>query len=91
MRATNGNRDARGIRLAHWNPGSAHLPNKMTQIELAVADHHPHLLGISEANFKQGHDIEDVQLEDYELFLSKTFENDDLGVSRVVCYKHNSA
>ena len=50
MRAMNGNRESRGIRLAHWNAGSAHLPNKMTQLELAVADHHPHLLGISEAD-----------------------------------------
>ena len=89
-RAINGNRDAKGIRLAHWNPGSAHLGNKMTQLELAVADHKPHLLGISEANFKSGHDLQDVQLEDYELLLSKTFNNEDLQVSRVVCYMHNS-
>ena len=90
VKAINGNRDARGIKLAHWNPGSAHLHNKMTQLELAVADHKPHILGISEANFKRGHDLEDVQLGDYDLFLSKTFDNDDLGVSRVVCYKHTS-
>ena len=61
VRASNGNRDARGIRLAHWNPGSAHLPNKMTQLELAVADHQPHLLGVSEANFRRDHDLEEVQ------------------------------
>ena len=59
----------------------------MSQLELAVADHHPHILGISEANFKQHHDIEDVQLADYDLFLGKTIENDDLAVSRVVAYK----
>ena len=76
--------------MAHWNAGSAHLHNKMTELELAVADHQPHLLGISESNFKQGHNLEDVQLPDYELLLSKTIENGNLGVSRVVCYKHNS-
>ena len=67
VRAINGNRERRGIRLAHWNAGSAHLPNKMNQLELAVADHHPHLLGISEANFRQVYDLEDVQLADYEI------------------------
>ena len=90
IRAINGNRESRGIRLAHWNAGSAHLPNKMTQLELAVADHHPHILGISEANFKQGHDLDDVQLADYDLFLSKTLDNQDLAVSRIVVYKHQS-
>ena len=55
-----------------------------------MADYHPHILGISEANFKQGHDIEDVQLADYDMFLSNTFDNDDLAVSRVVAYKHQS-
>ena len=87
---TNGNRDSRGIRLAHWNPGSAYLPNKMTELNLAVGEHQPHLLGISEANFKQTHDMEDVQIADYELFVSKTIENRNLNISRVVCYKHNS-
>ena len=90
VRAVNGNRDSRGIKLAHWNAGSAHLHNKMTELELAVADHQPHLLGISEANFKSVHDLEEVQLEDYELFLSKTIDNPELGISRVVCYKHSS-
>ena len=90
VKAVNGNRDSKGIKLAHWNPGSAHLHNKMTELELAVADHQPHLLGISEANLKQCHDLADVQLDDYELFVSKTIDNDNLKVSRVVCYKHQS-
>ena len=36
------------------------------------------------------HDIEDVQLEEYDLILSKTIYNDQLEVSRVVFYKHQS-
>ena len=47
-------------RVSHWNAGSAHLRNKMHEIEQDVSDHHPHLLGISESNHKQVHDIEDV-------------------------------
>ena len=62
----------------------------MDEIELAVSEHHPHLLGVSEANLKRVHDIQDVQLQEYDVILSKTMENDQLHVSRVVCYKHQS-
>ena len=34
--------------------------------------------------------LEEVLLENYDLGLSKTIENEYLGVSRVVCYKHHS-
>ena len=90
MRARNGNRQNRGIQIAHWNARSAHLPNKMNEIEYAVSEHYPHLLGISESNLKRVHDIQNVQLQDYDLIVSKTLENDQLQVSRVVCYKHQS-
>ena len=90
VRARNGNRQGRGIRIAHWNAGSAHLRNKMNEIELAISEHNPHILGISEANFWKEHDVEDVQIHEYELIVSKPIENDHLQVSRVVCYLHNS-
>ena len=90
VKAINGNRANRGIKLAHWNAGSAHLCNKMNELEQVVSGLHPHVLGISEANFKLGHDLDDVQLKDYDLILSKTIENDDLRISRIACYKHNS-
>ena len=77
-RATTGNRSNRGIKIAHWNAGSAHLQNKMNEDESVIADIHPHILGVSEANFKKGHSIEEVQLKDYELILSKSIENDQL-------------
>ena len=90
VKAVTGNRANRGIKIAHWNMGSAHLHNKMLEVEHVVSEHHPHVLGISEANFKRGHDLDNVQLEDYDLILSKTFDNDQLQVSRVACYKHHS-
>ena len=62
----------------------------MHEIEQVVAEHNPHLLGISESNLKRVHDIEDVQLQDYDLVLSKTYDNDQLEISRIVCYKHHS-
>ena len=56
VKAINGNRHNRGIKLAHWNAGSAHLPNKMCEIEQVISESHPHVLGISEANLKNDHD-----------------------------------
>ena len=55
-----------------------------------LCDLHPHVLGISEANFRKCHDLADVQIEDYDLILSKTIDNENLEISRVACYKHNS-
>ena len=37
-RAVTGNRSNRGIKLAHWNAGSAHLPNKMDDLVDVVSD-----------------------------------------------------
>jgi hypothetical protein len=61
-RATTGNRRNRGIKLAHWNAGSAHLYNKMDELEQVVADLHPHDLGVSEASFKFEHFLDDVHI-----------------------------
>ena len=55
-----------------------------------VSDLHPHVLGVSEANFRREHSLEDVQIPEYDLVLSKTLDNDQLRISRVVCYKHQS-
>ena len=84
-RATTGNRQNRGIKLAHWNAGSAHLVNKMHEIEQVVSSNHPHVLGISEANFKRGHDVDEVQLQDYDLIQCKTLDNDSLQLSSGWC------
>ena len=61
-----GNRN-RGIKMVHWNAGSAHLENKFVEVESAIRDIHPHIFGISEANFIKNHDITEVQVEDYDL------------------------
>ena len=88
----NGNRGARGsgLKLLHWNKGPAFLQNKHTEIETIIAGHHPHVLGLSEANFKKSHDHSLVQLENYKLHTSPTADNPDLQTSRVVVYTHNS-
>ena len=62
----------------------------MHVIEQVVSENHPHLLGISESNLKNEHDLQNVQLQDYDLVTSKTLNNEQLLISRVVCYKHHS-
>ena len=89
-RYTYGNRSSRGIKLTHWNAGNAHLENKNTELEQLISDHHPHLLGISEANLFSHHCVDNCKIADYELITSKTLENLNLRVSRVVVYKHIS-
>ena len=89
-RYTYGNRTNRGMKLTHWNAGNAHLENKMNNIESLIVDHHPHILGISEANLFKNHCIANCRLEDYELITCNTMNNHSLGVSRVVVYKHTS-
>ena len=89
-RYTNGNKSNKGIKLSHWNAGSAFLENKVNEIETLISGHHPHLLGISEANLRKDHNIGNCMIEDYELITSKTMNNLNLQVSRVVVYKHTS-
>ena len=91
-RSTNGNRAqrGRGIKLLAWNKGSSLLQNKHQEIEAMIAGHHPHILGLSEANLKIGTDLTLVQHDDYTLHTAPTLENADLGISRVVVYTHSS-
>ena len=88
----NGNRGARGagIKLLHWNKGPSYLYNKHHDIETIIAGHHPHVLGLSEANLKNDHDLSLVQHENYDLHTSPTAHNPDLATSRVVVYTHKS-
>ena len=89
-RYTYGNRANRGIKLSHWNAGNAHLENKTIDIEHVISDHHPHLIGISEANLHRNHCIDNCKIDDYELITCKTLDNVNLQISRVVVYKHTS-
>ena len=77
-RYTYGNRTNRGIKLTHWNAGNAHLENKTIEIENAISDHHPHLIGISEANLHKDHCIDNCKIADYDLITCKTMDNENL-------------
>ena len=88
----NGNRGVRGtgIKLAHWNKGPSYLHNKHDEIETLIADHRPHILGLSEANFRRDHDLAQVQHADYDLHLSPTLSNPSQDTARIVVYTHRS-
>ena len=89
-KCTNGNRRQYRIRIAHFNKGPAYLHNKIHEVENIVQDHSPHLLGLSEANFLGSHDLDDVQIQDYELYTCPTLNNPSIQASRIVVYKHTS-
>ena len=59
-------------------------------IDSVINGYKPSFLGISEANLLKKHDLNDVQLENYQLFLSKTIDNPNIKASRVVVYVHNN-
>ena len=83
-------RRGRGIKLLHWNKGSSFLYNKHNEIENIIGGHTPHVLGLSEANFKSTHDLNSVQHQNYSLHTCTTLDNPALGISRVVVYTHQS-
>ena len=85
----NGNGRQRGIKIIHWNKGSSYLENKFNEVEAVINGHKPHMIGLSEANLRAGHDKTKVQLTDYNLHTAQTLDNPDLLVSRVVVYTHN--
>ena len=89
-RYINGNRQAMGIKIADFNKGSGHLATKKHEIESAIAGFHPHIIGISEANLHSHHDLQEVQIADYNLHTCPTLSNPELGYSRIVVYTHKS-
>ena len=92
VKAKNGNRGqrGRGIKIVTWNKGNSLLQNKHPEIENVIASHHPHILGLSEANFMMNTDPMTVQHDDYILHTAPTLDNPTLGVSRIVVYTHSS-
>ena len=89
-RYTYGNKSEKGIKIASWNKGKGHLKTKIHDIENIVSGLQPHILGITEADFHHNQDRHDVQLEDYTFITTKTLENENLKISRVVVYVHKS-
>ena len=90
VKMRNGNRRGNGIKIQHWNKGPAHLVNKHIDIEALIGEHRPHVLGLSEANLHHGHDLADVQHDEYDIHISSTIDNPQLKVARVVVYTHQS-
>ena len=87
-RYTNGNIRRNGIKLCHWNKGPGFLSTKLNEVENVINGYSPHLLGVSEANFRLNHDINDVQIENYDVYFSKSLRNPQLQISRIAVYAH---
>ena len=87
-RYTHGNIRGSGLRLCHWNKGGSYLVNSKNEIEQIIDKYRPHILGISESNFYSRHCIDDVKIDNYDLYLADTLKNPDLNVSRVAVYAH---
>ena len=81
-RMVNGNRKERGIKVQHWNKGPAHLVNKHYQIEALISEHRPHVLGLSEANFYNTHDIADINQDGYDVHLASTISKSGIYPSK---------
>ena len=92
VKSVNGNSAARGkgIKIVAWNKESSLLHNKHAEVESLIAGHHPHILGLSEANLRSNADLTLVQHDDYQLHTAPTMTNTELGISRVVVYTHSS-
>ena len=86
----NGNRGKRGksITCLYWNKGPSLLINKHQDLETIIADHHPHILGLGEANYSQAQDIEAVQFPGYNLYLDSGLGHQ--GMARVAVYTHST-
>ena len=80
----------RGITLVYWNKGPSFLCNKQLEIESIVERHKPHVLGLGEANIRQDHNLQDLQLQDYTLHVDSSIANPSLGLARVAVYTHKA-
>ena len=70
--------------------GGGFLKNKISLIEDNISQYKPHILGISETYFRKGQNIEEIKIDDYDVFMSKTLDNPDLNVSRIVVFAQKS-
>ena len=86
-RYTYGNK-SKGLKIMHWNAGDGLLTNKLPVIENVISKYVPHVMGISESYFSKDHKLEDIQINDYKVYMSKTLENPNLNVSRVAVFVH---
>ena len=86
---TFGNRRTNGIKICQWNAGNGFLSNKQAELCSIVDEFKPHVLGVTESCFKKSHNVDDVKISGYQLFVSNTIKNPNLGVSRSCVYVHD--
>lgn len=74
------------IRIAHWNMGSALLQHKMEELELAIRDVKPDIIGISESNLTADVCLDEVSIIGYKLYTSNMYNNPKFAHTRIVMY-----
>lgn len=89
MHTIEGNKQT-GIRIAHWNLGSSRLKKKMEDIELAIKEVQPDIIGISEGNLYAEVNTRETEIDGYDLILSDAILNPNIKYSRVMAYVKSS-
>ena len=87
-RCTYGNKNKNGLRLAHINMGRGLLCNKINELERIISEEKPHVIGISEAQFENSQDINDLRIEKYSIHFSDTLSCPNLNISRIAVLVH---
>ena len=80
-----------GLKVGSWNKGGVNQPleEKLNEIETLIKSNNFTVMGISEANFFQHNDIEDVQIPGFRFFNDKGRNNSVRRNSRCVLYVGN--
>ena len=83
-----GNRKKNGITMGQWNAGHGNLGSQIKQNEIRqiFQDLKPLILGITESYVHQNDQLEDIQIQGYDILLCNTIRNQLLKVSRVAVY-----
>ena len=80
-----------GLKVGSWNKGGVNQPleEKLNEIETLIKSNNFAVMRISEANFFQHNDIEDVQIPGFRFFNDKGRNNIVRRNSRYVLYVRN--
>ena len=70
--------------MSHWNHGPGFLSTKRNEFENIINGYTPHIFGISEGIFF----IQNVQIENYDVYFPETLQNPQLKSSRLAVYVH---
>ena len=68
----NGNN--KNIKIMSWNKANSHMLNRINTVRHLIEEHKPDIFPMQETNIRQTDNLEDYQLETYDLLLDKMLE-----------------